>query len=48
VGGAVQRTLAAAAAEGITPLAAALREVRAFLAAETEAAEDVLDELVAA
>jgi glutamate dehydrogenase (NAD(P)+) len=48
VGGAVQRTLATADSEGITPLAAALREVRAFLAAETGAAEDVLDELVAA
>jgi glutamate dehydrogenase/leucine dehydrogenase len=48
VGGAVQRTLAIADSEGITPLAAALREVRAFLAAETGATEDVLDELVAA
>ena len=48
VGGAVLRTLATADSEGITPLAAALREVRAFLAAETGAAEDVLDELVAA
>jgi glutamate dehydrogenase/leucine dehydrogenase len=44
----VSRTLAAAEAEGITPLAAALREVRAYLATETDAAEDVLDKLVAA
>jgi glutamate dehydrogenase/leucine dehydrogenase len=42
----VSKTLAAAEAESITPLAAALREVRAYLAAETGAAEDVLDELV--
>ena len=45
---AVARTLAGAEAEGITPLAAALREVRAYLAAETGARGDVLDELVAA
>ena len=44
----VTKTLAVADAEGITPLAAALREVRAYLAAETGAADDVLDELVAA
>jgi len=44
----VSRTLATAEAEGITPLAAALREVRAYLAAETGAAEAVLDDLVAA
>ena len=43
----VTRTLATAEAEGITPLAAAFREVRAYLAAETGAAEDVLDDLVA-
>ena len=44
----VTRTLSMAEAEGITPLAAALREVRAYLAAETGAPEDVLDGLVAA
>ena len=38
----------AAEADRITPLAAALREVRAYLAAETGAADDVLDELVPA
>lgn len=43
----VSRALAAAESDGITPLAAALREVRAYLAAETGAADDVLDELVA-
>ena len=43
----VSNVLAAADADGITPLAAALREVRAYLAAETGAAENVLDELVA-
>ena len=48
VGDAVTWTLSRAEAEGITPLAAALREVRAYLAAETAAREDVLDELVAA
>ncbi len=48
VAGSVSRVLAAAEADSITPLAAALREVRAYLAAETGAAEDVLDELVAA
>jgi glutamate dehydrogenase (NAD(P)+) len=48
VGDAVTRILSAAETEGITPLAAALREVRSYLAAETDAAEDVLDELVAA
>lgn len=47
VGDAVTRTLSTAEAEGITPLAAALREVRAYLASETGAAEDVLDALVA-
>jgi glutamate dehydrogenase/leucine dehydrogenase len=44
----VSRTLAVAEAEGIAPLAAALREVRAYLASETDAADDLLDELVAA
>jgi glutamate dehydrogenase (NAD(P)+) len=44
----VSRTLAVAEAEGIAPLEAALREVRAYLASETDAADDVLDELVAA
>jgi glutamate dehydrogenase (NAD(P)+) len=44
----VSRTLVAAEADGISPLAAALREVRAYLAAETGAAEELLDELVAA
>jgi glutamate dehydrogenase (NAD(P)+) len=44
----VSRVLAAAEADRITPLAAALREVRAYLAAETGAADDVLDELVPA
>jgi glutamate dehydrogenase (NAD(P)+) len=44
----VTRTLAAADAAGVTPLEAALRGVRAYLAEETGAADDVLDELVAA
>jgi len=44
----VTRTLAAADAEGVTPLEAALRDVRAYLAAETGAADKVLDDLVAA
>ncbi|HKO74438.1 MAG TPA: Glu/Leu/Phe/Val dehydrogenase dimerization domain-containing protein [Gaiellaceae bacterium] len=44
----VTRTLAAADEAGVTPLEAALREVRAYLAEETGAADDVLDELVAA
>ena len=44
----VARTLAAADAAGVTPLEAALRDVRAYLATETGAADDVLDELVAA
>jgi glutamate dehydrogenase (NAD(P)+) len=44
----VMRTLAAADADGLTPLEAALRDVRAYLAAETGAADDVLDGLVAA
>jgi glutamate dehydrogenase (NAD(P)+) len=44
----VTRTLAAADAAGVTPLEAALRDVRAYLAEETGAADDVLDELVAA
>jgi glutamate dehydrogenase/leucine dehydrogenase len=44
----VTRTLAAADAEGVTPLDAALRDVRAYLAAETGAADKVLDDLVAA
>jgi glutamate dehydrogenase/leucine dehydrogenase len=44
---AVARALEVAGAEGVTPLDAALREVRAYLAAETEAAEDILDKLVA-
>ena len=48
VAGSVARTLAAAEAESITPLAAALREVRAYLAAETGAGDEVLDDLVAA
>jgi glutamate dehydrogenase (NAD(P)+) len=48
VGDLVTRTLSTAEAEGIAPLAAALREVRAYLAAETGAADDVLDGLVAA
>ena len=44
----VTSTLAAAEAEGVTPLEAALRDVRAYLAAETGAADKVLDDLVAA
>jgi glutamate dehydrogenase (NAD(P)+) len=44
----VARTLEVADAEGVTPLVAALREVRAYLATETEAADNILDELVAA
>jgi glutamate dehydrogenase (NAD(P)+) len=44
----VTRTLAAADAARVTPLEAALREVRAYLAEETGAEDDVLDELVAA
>ncbi len=48
VAGTVARTLAAADAEGVTPLEAALRDVRAYLAAETGAADKVLDGLVAA
>jgi glutamate dehydrogenase (NAD(P)+) len=44
----VTRALAAADAEGVTPLDAALRDVRAYLAAETGAADKVLDDLVAA
>jgi glutamate dehydrogenase (NAD(P)+) len=48
IAGTVARTLAAADAEGVTPLEAALRDVRAYLAAETGAADKVLDELVAA
>jgi glutamate dehydrogenase (NAD(P)+) len=44
----VTRTLAAADAAGVTPLEAALRDVRAYLAEETAAADEVLDELVAA
>jgi hypothetical protein len=44
----VTRTLAAADAEGVTPLEAALRDVRAYLAAETGATDKVLDDLVAA
>jgi len=44
----VTRTLVAADAEGVTPLEAALRDVRAYLAAETGAADKVLDGLVAA
>ena len=43
----VTRTLSMSEAEGITPLAAALRDVRAYLAAETGAANHLLDELVA-
>ena len=46
VGEAVARALETADVEGITPLAASLRDVRAFLAAETDAVPDVLDELV--
>ena len=38
----VTSTLAAAEAEGVTPLEAALRDVRAYLAAETGAADKVL------
>jgi glutamate dehydrogenase (NAD(P)+) len=48
VADAVTRTLRSADAEGLTPLAAALREVRAYLAAETGAANGLLDKLVAA
>ena len=48
IAGTVTRTLAAAEEEGVTPLEAALRDVRAYLAAETGAADKVLDELVAA
>jgi len=48
VAGAVARTLAVADADSMTPFAAALHEVRAYLASETEAADDILDELVAA
>jgi glutamate dehydrogenase (NAD(P)+) len=44
----VMRTLAAADADGVTPLEAALRDVRAYLAAETGAPDAVLDGLVAA
>jgi hypothetical protein len=44
----VTKTLAVADAEGVTPLEAALRDVRAYLAAETGAADEVLDALVAA
>jgi glutamate dehydrogenase (NAD(P)+) len=47
VADAVSRTLRSADAEGLTPLAAALREVRAYLAAETGAADGLLDKLVA-
>jgi glutamate dehydrogenase (NAD(P)+) len=46
IGEAVTRVLARAEAEGVTPFAAALRDVRAFLQAETDADDDVLDELV--
>lgn len=45
---AVTTTLAAAEERGATPLAAALGEVRAYLAAETGATDAVLDELGAA
>jgi glutamate dehydrogenase (NAD(P)+) len=48
VAGAVARVLEVADAESLTPLAAALREVRAYLATETEATAAILDELVAA
>jgi glutamate dehydrogenase (NAD(P)+) len=48
VAGTVTKTLAVADAEGVTPLEAALRDVRAYLAAETGAADEVLDALVAA
>lgn len=48
IAGTVTRTLVAADAEGVTPLEAALRDVRAYLAAETGAADKVLDGLVAA
>jgi len=48
IAGTVTRVLAVAQAENVTPLEAALRDVRAYLAAETEAADDVLDELVVA
>src|SRR4051794_17399319 len=48
VSGTVAKTLAAADAEGVAPLEAALREVRAYLTAETGAADKVLDGLVAA
>jgi glutamate dehydrogenase (NAD(P)+) len=48
VADAVSRTLRSTDTEGLTPLAAALREVRAYLAAETGAADGLLDKLVAA
>jgi glutamate dehydrogenase (NAD(P)+) len=48
VAGAVARVLEVADAESVAPLAAALREVRAYLATETEATDAILDELVAA
>jgi glutamate dehydrogenase/leucine dehydrogenase len=44
----VARILARADAEGMTPTAAALAESRAYLAEETGAGEDALDELFAA
>jgi glutamate dehydrogenase (NAD(P)+) len=48
VGEAVTRTLVLAETEGITPLGAAFRDVRAYLEAETGAEDDVLDALVPA
>jgi glutamate dehydrogenase (NAD(P)+) len=46
VGEAVTRTLVVAEAEGLTPLAAAFLDVRAYLKAEAGAGDELLDELV--
>jgi glutamate dehydrogenase (NAD(P)+) len=46
VGDAVSRTLRTATTREITPLAAALEDAREYLAQQTDASEDILDELL--